>query len=203
MDARVAIRFDLSSIPQNTVVQRAELVFNAYQVSEGYQDPNAKISVHRISRAWDESSVTWQKATTGTSWALAGGDYVQTPIVTTGYLNSGVESFVVTTAIQEFVGNPLNNNGLLLRVSVSKIQKHGIRSSEYATVSMRPRLLVTTSSTALQPFAVLPQQRTLHGASAMTTLAGRSIASIAATSTVRLCNRTLTLPVHPGATNKE
>lgn len=69
---RSLLQFDVSTIPQNSLVNSAILTLFATQVN----NPNHEtMSVHRLVRDWLEYEVTWNQAANGISWTAAGGDY--------------------------------------------------------------------------------------------------------------------------------
>lgn len=109
--------------------------------------PAAYATFHRLVRAWDESAVTWTKATAGANWTKPGGDYSPTPVGAPGLLSNngtqgGWEEYDVTSAIQTFVEDPSQNHGLLLIITTGSRNYHKYHSSEYSDVSLRPKLTV-------------------------------------------------------------
>ena len=69
-DNTIAIKFDISGIPTNSIIDSA-IMSLWYYFHDGSQDDSH--SIYRSLRAWSESQATWNVYTTGNSWSTAGG----------------------------------------------------------------------------------------------------------------------------------
>lgn len=116
-------------------------------------------SLHTIDKEWKEMEVTWNDAMTDTPWKMQpathnddsfalvhGGDIEIDPIDSP--LSNGVDEwqeFNITSAIKDFIENPENNNGFMIRNS-SEQQPHIYFSSEYEDINKRPKLTFKIST---------------------------------------------------------
>jgi hypothetical protein len=116
------LRFDLSVIPQDAVVDSATLYIYIQDHS------NQTVRVHRITAAWSERSVTWNNF--GNSFASE----ILGSFVSDG---SGFHSADVTGLVQAWMSGT-SNYGMLLEENLSDYSSY--KSSDYGTVQYRPRL---------------------------------------------------------------
>lgn len=78
--SRSLVKFDLSSIDPNTIIDSARLDLY-YDRSfcngcvAGSTDNKVDISVHQVTQDWDPKTVTWNQAKTGIPWPTTGGDF--------------------------------------------------------------------------------------------------------------------------------
>jgi hypothetical protein len=109
---RALVRFNLSSIPANSIVRCAEL--RVYEV-----DTNAAQTfyVHQASKNWNESEATWYiwRSGTGGAWDNIGGDYNPTAVGNFDADTTGYRSTRIDTLAQFWVYIPTSNYGVLLR----------------------------------------------------------------------------------------
>lgn len=129
---RTLIRFDLSFLPAGVVVDNA--TFSIYRVD---YDGNRTVNVHRITAAWSETgagSVTWNN--------FGGYDPAIRGSFTTNATN-GWKSAGVTTLVQGWANGSYPNYGLLLDDPTTVADEYETYySSEYGTVSQRPKLTI-------------------------------------------------------------
>jgi hypothetical protein len=92
------------------------------------------MDLYRVTRNWQESTVTWNIAQTGQSWSAAGGDYTellgQVPLLSGGnhVFYPGVH---ITDIVQKWVNGTANNYGMLLINNA--LTDTGLKASEYGT----------------------------------------------------------------------
>lgn len=133
------IRWDLSYLAPNTVVQNACITFQL-------QDPSAQAyPAFELLRSWSESQATWNTATTGTPWQTAGAwGIADSGSVIVGSIapnSSGQVSIALAKElVQRWVSHPEQNYGVVLGNNSSN-DGLSFASSE-GSVSERPALLV-------------------------------------------------------------
>jgi hypothetical protein len=140
------LRFDLSPIPNDATIIEASIQVYA----TGWRmHPDMFINAYRILRSTDVCEATWNVAREGNPWALPGcsepasdrGVNPESSLKTCGA--SRWYTFDLTALIQEWVEGSLENNGILLRRSLSDDVMYWFGSAEYGNVHLRPRLIIT------------------------------------------------------------
>jgi glucose/arabinose dehydrogenase len=133
---RALVKFDLSSIPQEAIIDSVTLTFEINQVP--MTTPGGGIaSLHRVTSSWGEGSThangnegqggaaanddaTWiHRFFPGTNWVTVGGDFAGTASATEGYgLTLETLTFDSTAALRSdvkaWVNNPASNHGWIL-----------------------------------------------------------------------------------------
>ncbi len=141
---RDLLQFDLSSIPSNAAIAKAELKLNYYGGSSSYP---MDISTHRVTSNWSEGTVTWNQRDSGISWAAVGGDFNATPESTTHLEGTyGWYAWDITNLTQMWFNGTVSNYGVLLKCNESTVPNGNYKyfySSDYGTASLRPQLMVT------------------------------------------------------------
>jgi len=150
MRGRVAslVRFDVSSIPAQVIVQEATLGLYVYQ--HGSRPAEASLNAaFVVNRPWDEATATWRQATSLVQWGQPGcaevpGDRSGTALDAQElYAHGQWYTWDVRSAAQEWVSNPDGNRGLLLQqTNVAVGGEYYVRSSESPSVELRPYLYV-------------------------------------------------------------
>ena len=147
IDERLLVRFDLSAISQTAVATKATLsLYSTAQPRPG----SATVNVYKISKAWDEATANWTKATSSVSWAKAGGDYDPTAVATYTY---GEEVNVwhtidVTAVVSQFIKNPATNFGLhfFMEPAMYTVRYTSSNSTDQA---LRPKLTLEMNTSAI------------------------------------------------------
>lgn len=153
---RGLLKFDLSSIPTAATITDANL--NLWYSSTNNNTP-IDISVHRVTKGWEENQANWNSAKTSpaTPWSVQGGDFVSTPISTVsgigalGDLLTGEMSWdIPTSLINSWTKNPTTNYGLLLKSDTENVDTYKKFISSEHTIDSRyhPLLVVTYKTTA-------------------------------------------------------
>ena len=110
------LRFELSSIPANATVDSATLEIY-YQ--EKLQTPSLEVGVHQVLKDWVDSQATWTYRKANTAWSgggmVAGSDYATTAAASVALAAPGSIAFSITGLAQNWVTNPAQNYGLVLR----------------------------------------------------------------------------------------
>ena len=142
---RSLLQFDIGSLPANQQIDSAILTLYA-STFFGNNPSNLPMTVHQVTKAWTESSVTWNSAAAGDPWSTAGGDFLPT-VVGTSSANPGnfqPVTWDVTGLVQSWYAGNSPNHGMLLQ-SPSGNQLH-FSSREASSASLRPTLSVTLSA---------------------------------------------------------
>ncbi|XXT20145.1 DNRLRE domain-containing protein [Sorangium sp. So ce429] len=122
---RSLLRFDLSAVPSNARVVSASL-----SLSQTYKTVDSTVRVHRVTSAWEESTVTW--ASFGAAFD---------PAAAASFVSgrgSGFRSSEITELAQAWVSGRAENHGVL--IEEDPVQRTDFRSSEKAHVEDRPKL---------------------------------------------------------------
>lgn len=161
--SRTLIKFDISLIPRNARILRADLTLTIDAV---YTSNARDQKLYRLLRNWVESQATWGEWSSGNSWTTAGGaagtDYDSTVWATLAI--SAAETpgtaktwSLSTTELTKMVSGVYPNYGWILMVDGTALND-GIlyRSASHATTSTRPKLEVEYaiggSSPMISPF---------------------------------------------------
>lgn len=139
---RALLQFDLSSIPAGSTVVSAVLTLTAFANRLSADT----LAVHRVTQAWTEAGVTYNKYDGTTSWGTAGGDYDATADATfvAPATTGATVDVAIASLVQEWV-NGATNNGMIMKVETETGTSKGgqISSSDHATAGYRPKLVVT------------------------------------------------------------
>src|SRR6266511_2327116 len=160
-DTRGVVRFgNLAGIPAAAQVVDAQLrMWNTY-LSPGTVT-TGKVDVHRLTRAFDETTATWNKANATPGWTTPGGDF--DPVAESyfdGFTNDPEwESWTATNTVRSWLANPASNYGFLLKMRDESVatQRAMLLSAEAAEPMLRPTLQVTyleptSTSTYFAPY---------------------------------------------------
>lgn len=142
---RGLVKFDISRIPANATVIEASLYLYAWYWTQPFP---LSISAYKVKKHWNEADATWNRATSTEFWNSPGCsnpeyDYDPASVVTTEVKNSR-EFFKWNLAAmtQQWFSVPASNEGVLLVANGLSVQ-YQFRTSEYASYTIRPYLVVT------------------------------------------------------------
>jgi acid phosphatase type 7 len=143
-DYASVMRWDLSSIPAGKTVTNVQLSFNVVDTS------SSAYALYALKRAFDEATVTWQRASASTTWQTVGAngtnDRETTVLGSVTGSASGALTITLSAAgiakVQSWVNTPAGNFGLVL-LDFSPSNGLDVSSSEASSVSQRPKLTVT------------------------------------------------------------
>jgi hypothetical protein len=144
---RSLVKFDLSSLSGKRI-HSARLRLTYASDESGNERTGY---VYRVKRNWTEAGVTWNKYNGTSSWSTAGcgsvNDRETTEIGTwtqpaSPTANTTVDITLSATAIQEMIDGTFTNYGFLLKVDTESNDKINYHSSEAATATYRPTLIV-------------------------------------------------------------
>lgn len=111
-------------------------------------DPGSGLSVHDLLMDWSQNSVTWNSLGNGVQVGTEAGAALQGIGADSSSANvaAGVLSFDVTASLQAMQAGQLPGFGWLLNPFTNGTNGIDLRSSEYATHSERPLLIVEVSA---------------------------------------------------------
>jgi hypothetical protein len=130
--SRAYIQFDLTGLPPNVVITEATLILDHYS-SEPMA--SAYIGAYPVTAAWGESIITFSNQPSVT--VLEAAFLVPSTV--------GVIEWDITNMVQGWYEGSIPNYGLMLgAVDETSLEAWAyFRSSDYATASQRPKLLIT------------------------------------------------------------
>lgn len=141
------LRFDLSAIPSDATVTRAELQLYA----TGWGGTDISVGAYYITRTVSMCQVTWNRSRSTESWGQAGARSTLTdrrPAPENTVTTRGARAWYaldITAAARGWVDGSLANNGVLLEAAYS-VGSFYFASAHYGTVGYRPRLVLTYST---------------------------------------------------------
>lgn len=152
---RSLVKFDLSSIPTNAVVNSASLTLYAYnsvgnQTHSTLSGSNAAL-IQKITDSWSESTVTWNNQPTTSA-------INQLTLAASTSTNQNY-TINVTAHVQDMVANPSTNFGFMLKLITEQYyRKLVFASSDNANAGLWPKLEInytvpTVSCITIQPNA--------------------------------------------------
>jgi hypothetical protein len=139
------LRFDLSDIPATALVVSARVeVWVSSRTNEG----DLPVTVHQVSRRWDEAGATWLMAGDET-WQTAGcsgANDRSSALGTTTLIRDGWWfAWDITQMAKEWIRYPSSNAGLLLvgtgQTGQAQVE-YSITSSDSTVVDKHPRLTI-------------------------------------------------------------
>ena len=148
-DIASLIGWDLSSIPVgSTIVSAAIELTISNRATNDY-------NILALDRAWEEFGATWRQAAVGALWATQGAngatDRNATSLGLIAGRNTGLYRVTLnaagTAAVQRWVDDASTNHGLVFQ-NYTGSDGLDFRSSEFATVAQRPKLVVTYQAPA-------------------------------------------------------
>ncbi len=111
---RGLIKFDISRIPTDSIVDEATLYFYAWYWSQAFP---LTVKAYRVTKHWNAGDATWNRATSTDFWHTAGCnnpgfDYDPASVAETTFTpNRQFYSWDVTGMAQQWVSSPVSNEG--------------------------------------------------------------------------------------------
>lgn len=150
---RGLIQFDLSSIPADSVINSAVLTLTYSFAGNTDATNNRTMRVYRMLRAWEETTCTWNTYDGTNNWGTAGASNTTTDreasdigsvaCATTDAQFATKDVTLTASAIQEMItGGAFTNNGFLLQMDTETDDLYLFCTSNNATASRRPKLVV-------------------------------------------------------------
>ncbi|WP_306191921.1 DNRLRE domain-containing protein [Streptomyces sp. MK5] len=151
--ARAALGFDTSAIPDTATVLESRLFMWGAETTTGSN--GAIYELHGLTKDFDETSATWNNATSSTAWSSAGGDYSGTVSDTVGSVSDvGRHWWDATSLTQGWITTPSSNHGALVKLrdesSTGPQERTLFLSSETSDWQLGPllRVIYVDSTTA-------------------------------------------------------
>lgn len=145
VDKSCLLRWSLSGLPADAVITSASITLRVVDGSAN------TYSAYQLNRGWTESQVSWNSAQSGSAWGTPGALNASDRGAAVGTITGGTGSRTITlnsagiAMVQGWVSGA--NNGLII-ASTSNTDGIDFASAQHATVSYRPQLSITyTTST--------------------------------------------------------
>ncbi len=139
---RSVFEFDISSIPQGSVVSEALLTLYASgsdAASGGHstRDGSNEGWLRRVTSPWEENTVTWNTQPSATT-------VNQVSLHASNSVDEDYLDIDVTLLVQDMVNDPDNSHGFLFRLqNESYYRRLNFRSSDYSDSSKHPTIVIT------------------------------------------------------------
>jgi hypothetical protein len=145
---RSPIRFDLSSLPPNAVIQNAKLELFHNSIIGG---ASTQVGVHELLQTWNEGGAFSDVYDGLNHWdsRMADGtsDFISEPISVSTLDSSTLNTFVSWNikpfVVDNWVLNPLSNTGFILRDSNEQGITNQLHSSNHRDPTLRPKFTLT------------------------------------------------------------
>ncbi|UCE38245.1 MAG: tandem-95 repeat protein [Thermoplasmata archaeon] len=139
-DRRALLWFDVSQISDSKVIDaHLELYFYSSEDASSLD-----VAVYRVENSWSESIVNWIQRDAVSNWVTSGGDYDPLAVDTVALTNSyDWVSWNITSLVDGWVNGTYENNGVLLDGPTGTNTWKEFYSSDYASLSFRPKLNIT------------------------------------------------------------
>jgi hypothetical protein len=192
VSSAILMKFDLSQIPANAMVQSATLQLSLVKGDDVTADPNYNMSLHQILNHNPDLTRATGTTTNGTTnWTantccynnfpLAQADISPARAVTAINLTHGTKSWDAFSVVQAWRTAPATNYGLLLNGDATKgaDRFRHFASVEDASVAQRPSLTITYSMPAIQT-DVTPPTVSISAPASGATVSGATVSVSAA-----------------------
>lgn len=130
------IQFDLSAIAANTVINKAYLYLTFRSRTAGQTT-----TVYRLTTGWDEATVSWNNARTGTPWNTPGGDFAPGGYAAFATDTQCVMRLDITRLVQGWIDGDYPNYGIIL-VSAGPDGEVTFTAKDDGSAGERPALVI-------------------------------------------------------------
>lgn len=140
-DKTVALyQFDLSAIPAGAKIKSATLSLHSWQSF----DSNVPIDAHQITKAWNETEVSWDNRTSTEAWDTPAGDFAPEVIDTTlvGPTTNIRYDWQLKSVVEKWVNGSQSNYGVLLRTTAPNIAGERFYTSDEPNADKHPKLTI-------------------------------------------------------------
>jgi hypothetical protein len=137
------IRFDLSDLPQGTVIRNATLTL--YALYGGWYEQD--LGLYPVLIEWDAEGATWYLAREGVRWHEPGcqgegTDRTVYPRDVTLAVTGAYSVFEIADVVQAWVDNPEDNHGVVIEGRGDIAVQHSLVASEHWNGKYRPKLTI-------------------------------------------------------------
>ena len=137
------VKFDLSSIPSNAIIDSATMYLTCDKVYTG-----GEVSARRMLRPWQQTQATWNSRTATDAWAFVGMqqgvDYYGEALYSLSVFNTGVLTIPITDQTQKWVSGENENDGLVFDMGEGpQVAQIAVRPADYWNAPDRPKMVVT------------------------------------------------------------
>jgi len=150
------IRFDLSDLFASPPVDVQEAALSLRVLGRTNDNP-VEIMAYKVLRPWEEMEATWDDASAGVPWEVAGCngediDLDPEPLSTTEVDCVACElELDITEAVAAWAQDPEANYGIVLKAEGPVQVRYSFASSEHGTLTWRPSLSITYTVAAGPP----------------------------------------------------
>jgi hypothetical protein len=144
------LRFDVSAVPPTVNVLSATLSLHVYNSTNA--NP-LDIQAMRVLRAWTENGATWNQASAGVPWTVAGANGIgsdRLDVVLDSVTMSATGTWYdldITDLARLWVQNAAQNQGVILKTLTNGQVEYNVWSSDYEFVpAVRPKLTIVYST---------------------------------------------------------
>jgi hypothetical protein len=145
-DESSLVKWDTSSISTSATVVSATItlyILNGSALPEDYE-------IYEVLRPWIESEITWSRPAVGATWGANGaqgpGDHGAEVLGSVAGAVGELRTITLNAAgvamVQRWISSPGSNNGIIIQ-DYSATDWMSLASSEYSTVTKRPKLTIT------------------------------------------------------------
>lgn len=139
--AHPLLKFDISSIPSNAIINSAQLRMQATTEAGAVYTMEA----HRITSDWTENGATWNLMDGTNAWTSAGGDFNAAFTYSTANAADGgdlITNFTITQLVSEWVSGTYPNYGVIIDEQTTGASAVKTYLSRENLSSYAPRLIV-------------------------------------------------------------
>lgn len=141
---RALVYFDLSAIPGNAIITSASVIMRVV----GGSGNTLSVGAYTITSNWNEYEANWYDRTYSNTWLNPGSDHNVLELSITDVTNSLIDnSWIVTSAVQDWISGTTSNYGLVFKGSNSANHEKYFASRENSNINYRPRLVITYTTT--------------------------------------------------------
>lgn len=139
------LSFSLSRLPANAYIVEARL--GLWALNRSNSNP-ATVGAFRINRPWQARQTTWLHVSPDQSWAIPGANGTPTDRESSPRSTQIVQTapawheWNITALVQEWLRDPKNNFGIILKANAEPRVLYQFASAEYGNPEARPKLTI-------------------------------------------------------------
>jgi hypothetical protein len=156
------LKWDLSAIPPGNTIQSVSVTVTVFDKSVD------EFEIYELKRNWVESEATWNVASAGSEWQIAGAQGVKdrgsTVLGTLTASTNGVKTLNFNAdglaVVQGWIDQPSTNHGITIQDYTNSQHSIGLLSRETTSNTARPMLTISFLPSGSGRTAVEPDSRT-------------------------------------------